>query len=155
MSQNKLFLFLLFIGANTYGQSALPISTNLQATYKNETRTINGQPGKNYWQNTADYNIKINFNPLNRLLKGTVAIDYINNSPDTLRQINFKLYPNLYKKGSIRNMAVQPDDLTDGVQIEKISINQQDQNSSQWKIDGTEMNVQLAQPLAPKQKNSL
>jgi hypothetical protein len=76
----------------------LPVPLNIQATYNKGTRSPTGNPGKNYWQNRADYSIKVNFDPQSRLLDGTVAIDYTNNSPDTLKQIWFKLYPNLFRK---------------------------------------------------------
>ena len=148
----KLSVLLLISGSiNCFGQISLPIPVNLQAAYNKGTRSSNGQPGKNYWQNSADYTIKITFNPQNRNLTGTVAIDYLNNSPDTLNRIVFKLYPNLYKKGVIRNMSVSPEDVNDGVQIQKLSINQLDQNESQWRIDGTDMIVKV-QALVPKQK---
>jgi hypothetical protein len=147
----KLLLPLLLLGSlYCSAQNVLPVPVNLQATYNNGTRTTNGAPGKNYWQNNADYAIKINFNPQNRYLNGNVSIDYTNNSPDTLKEIEFKLYPNLYKKGSIRNMPVKDEDISDGVQIQQLSINKQQQNETQWTIDGTNMTVKTT-PLAPKQ----
>ncbi|HEY2582136.1 MAG TPA: M1 family metallopeptidase [Mucilaginibacter sp.] len=142
---------ILLASVNGYCQTSLPVPVNLQTAYNNGTRTISGVPGKNYWQNSADYDIRINFDPQTRILGGTVAIDYFNNSPDTLKQIIFKLYPNLYKRGVVRNMPVSPQDITDGVEIKKLSINQQDQNASQWQIDGTDMTVKVP-PLKPKQK---
>ena len=141
---------ILSASINCYGQISLPVPVNLQAAYNNGTRAVNGAPGKNYWQNRSDYNIRINFNPQNRNLSGTVAIYYLNNSPDTLTQVIFKLYPNLYKKGVIRNMSISPEDITDGLQIQRLSINQQDQNALQWKTDGTDMTVKVP-PIAPKQ----
>jgi hypothetical protein len=123
------------------GQSMLPVPLNIKKAYKAETRSVTGEPGKNYWQNRANYTIKINFDPNSRLLKGTVSIDYTNNSPDTLKEVDFKLYPNLYKKGSIRNMPVLAADITDGVQIAQLSINNQAQDEAQWTIDGTNMAV--------------
>jgi len=147
----KSILPLLVTGSiNCFAQITLPVPVNLRETYTNGTRTINGAPGKNYWQNYAEYYIKINFNPQNRNLSGNVAIDYTNNSPDTLNQIDFKLYPNLYKKGAIRNMPVLPEDINDGVQIQQLSINKQPQNEKQWTIDGTNMTVKTP-AIAPKQ----
>jgi len=131
-----------------FAQTTLPIPANIQATYTKGTRTTAGAPGKNYWQNRADYDIKINFNPQSRNLDGTVAIDYINNSPDTLKEIWFKLYPNLYKKGTKRTMPIKPADLTDGVKIKKLSINQQAQDTNRYTINGTNMIVNV-QPLLP------
>jgi len=139
----KPLLPLIFMGAfYVNAQTTLPIPENITAAYARGTRSTSGQPGAHYWQNRADYTIKISFDPASRLLNGVVSIDYTNNSPDTLSQVAFKLYPNLYKKGSIRNMPVLPADITDGVQIKQLSINQQVQNENRWTIDGTNMTLQ-------------
>jgi len=129
----------LLVAATSFGQSVLPMPVNIQQTYANGTRSVNGAPGKNYWQNRADYTIKVNFNPKTRVLNGVVDIDYVNNSPDTLGQVYFKLYPNLYMKGAIRNMKVSAADETNGVQIKKLSINQKVESPKQWTINGTNM----------------
>jgi hypothetical protein len=138
-----LIVLLLAVRLTISAQNMLPIPLNLQATYTKNTRTINGVPGKNYWQNKAGYTIKINFAPQTRNLNGTVAIDYVNNSPDTLKEIYFKLYPNLYKKGSVRNMVIEDADVTDGVHVQQLSINQQNQDSKQWVVEGTNMSVKI------------
>src|SRR5579862_7585383 len=118
------FVIILFWTTSALAQTTLPIPINIQATYNKGTRTATGAPGKNYWQNRADYNLIINFTPKTRVLDGVDEIDYTNNSPDTLKQIWLKLYPNLYQKGNIRSMPIKPEDITDGVKIEKIEINQ-------------------------------
>jgi len=147
----KLLALLAFsAGVNCYAQTSLPVPLNIRATYAKGTRSVTGEPGKNYWQNRADYDIRINFDPHNRLLSGTVSIEYTNNSPDTLKEIDFKLYPNLYKKGSIRNMPVSPADINDGVQIKRVSINKQPQDEKQWVIDGTNMTVKTS-AILPRQ----
>lgn len=151
LNLKKLLAITFLFGGAAYAQNTLPIAVNLQNTYTKGTRTTDGAPGKNYWQNTADYNIKVNFNPQNRALTGTVSIDYINNSPDTLSRVEFKLYPNLYKKGMIRDMAISASDLTDGVHIQSLSIDNQLQDSARRKIDGTNMMVHV-RPILPKQK---
>lgn len=141
----------LLFTLNSFGQTALPVPVNIQQTYVNGTRSINGAPGKNYWQNKADYTIKVNFNPKSRVLNGVVDIDYINNSPDILTQVYLKLYPNLYLKGAVRNMKVLPQDETNGVQIKKLSINNRAQDTAAWSIDGTNMVLKIPD-LPTKQK---
>ena len=136
--------------ATIRAQVTLPLTAEAQDAFKNGTRTISGNPGKNYWQNTADYVIKVDFNPESRLVKGTVEIVYTNNSPDTLRQIAFKLYPNLYKSGSIRQMPIRPEDVTNGVAIDTITINDAAFNTRRLRISGTNMTVPVT-PLYPKQ----
>lgn len=131
------FQLLSFIG---FAQS-LPVARNIQAAYQKGTRSTDGKPGKAYWQNTADYTLRINFNPETRLVAGTVDINYTNNSPDTLKQIWFKLYPNLYKTGTPRESAISPKDLGEGVIIDSMWINGQLANRSTIGINGTNMIV--------------
>lgn len=120
-------LIVLFIvtlvGISINAQTLLPTPRNIQATYKKGTRSVDGKPGKNYWQNTANYDLDIHFDPATRLLNGTVNIVYFNNSPDTLKQIWFKLYPNVYKKGTARSFVVRAEDENDGVTIDSLWVN--------------------------------
>jgi len=151
MKFNLIAGILSFCVANSFAQTYLPPPLNIEQAYNKDTRTINGKPGKNYWQNTANYNIKVNFEPRTRNLSGTVSIEYTNNSPDTLKQLWFKLYPNFYKKGVMRNYKVDAVDMNDGVQISKITINNTDQDLGDVNIDGTNMSVNIT-PLLSKQK---
>jgi hypothetical protein len=121
---------------------------NLEAAFEKGTRSKDGRPGKNYWQNKADYTLNINFNPVTRKLTGTETIEYSNNSPDTLSEIWFKLYPNLYKKGALRSRSIENEDVSDGVQVNSIVINGVVQDSSKLKIDATNMTVDV-DPLFP------
>src|SRR5438477_12805371 len=131
-SVKPLFLIVFFFAfLNTSGQQTLPIPTNIKTAYNKGTRSVDGKPGKNYWQNTADYDLKINFDPITRSLDGSEEITYVNNSPDTLKQIFFKLYPNLYEKGSVRLMPIKAEDLTDGVKISSLVIDSKKIDSTQ------------------------
>jgi hypothetical protein len=145
-----LTVIFLLAGSSILAQQNLPIPRNIQAAYNQGTRSDDGRPGKNYWQNTADYTIKVTFDPTTRQISGTVAITYINNSPDTLKQIWFKLYPNLYQKGVARDNNIAPEDVSEGVQIQKLSINNQAADVQKLAINGTNLPV-IIRPLAPKQ----
>lgn len=144
-------LYLLLLSATTQilAQNDLPIPRNLKPAFEKNTRTKTGQPGENYWQNYADYSLRINFTPATRLISGTAEIVYTNNSPDTLSRILFKLYPNIYKKGARRLMAIKPEDTGEGMSIEKISVNGEPQDAGQSRINGTEMSLRIV-PLIPK-----
>ena len=50
----------------------------------NEYRTASGAPGHAYWQNRADYKMKLTLNDEERRLYGDETITYHNNSPDQL-----------------------------------------------------------------------
>ena len=59
----RLLLLLFLLPLAALAQPALPVPRNLQATYAKGTRSASGQPGPGYWQNTADYNLTISFDP--------------------------------------------------------------------------------------------
>ena len=148
MKSIKIFSLLLCASVYASAQTQLPIEPVFQQTYQKETRSTNGKPGKNYWQNTAKYDLNVDFNPVSRLLKGRVLITYTNNSPDTLKEIWFKLYPNLYKKGTPRKTKFNESDLGEGVAIEKMVSN--GKTISDFKIDGTNMTVNVPAVLPGK-----
>lgn len=105
------------------GQSRLPTAVNFKKAYVNGTRNFNGMPGKNYWQNTANYQIDATLNPATNIFEGKAAIEYFNNSPDTLKRVVLKLYPNLYQRGGMRNTPIAAKDIHDGLQLQTVVIN--------------------------------
>ena len=119
----KLFVFYSLWFSAGMAQAPLPVPVNIRAAMDKGTRTASGQPGAHYWQNGGDYSIQVRFDPLTRLVSGRENIVYSNNSPDSLRQLLFKLYPNLYKKGVMRMMTLKPEDVTDdGVTVSNVLI---------------------------------
>jgi len=140
----------LFVELKLMAQTSLPVPLNLQATYAKNTRSQDGRPGKNYWQNTADYTIKVAFEPATRRVTGTVDITYVNNSLDTLTQIWFKLYPNLYQRGAERASNISPEDVTEGVQLERLIINNVASDVKKLAVNNTNLPVKI-KALAPKQ----
>lgn len=118
-------------------QNTLPTPRNIEAAYKKSTRSVTGKPGNNYWQNTASYDMKISYDPAMRLLTGIADIDYTNNSPDTLKQIWFKLYPNLYKIGSPRDGRIDSADISGGVSIDSMWIDGARTETRRLSVNGT------------------
>jgi len=94
---------------------------DVKAAYKKGTRSADGMPGKNYWQNYGRYDITINAAPPSRAIKGTEKITYINNSPDTIRNPVVKLILNIHKPGAMRYSDAQQDYLTSGTHIDAVS----------------------------------
>ena len=128
----------------------LPVPRNIGSAVEKGTRTVTGQPGEHYWQNGADYSIRVRFDPQTRLVSGSETIVYRNNSPDTLRQLIFKLYPNLYKKGAQRLMAVRPEDLTDGVAVSNVAVEGKPVAGAPKGANGTDMGLRVP-AIAPGQ----
>ncbi|WP_035568074.1 M1 family metallopeptidase [Hymenobacter sp. IS2118] len=147
-----LFSFVcLLLTLPALAQQPLPVPRNLQATFAKGTRAESGLPGPNYWQNTADYDLNVSFDPTTRRVAGTLAINYQNNSPDSLRQLWFKLYPNLYKKGAPRNRAISPEDIGEGVAISALTINGEVFDVKKLAIDATNLTVPLRRAIGARQ----
>jgi hypothetical protein len=50
-----------------------------------------------YWQQEVNYTIEVSLNDKDNTLNAFEKIEYVNNSPDTLRYIWFHIWPNAYK----------------------------------------------------------
>tara|TARA_B100001105_G_scaffold252399_1_gene244005 strand:- start:716 stop:3109 length:2394 start_codon:yes stop_codon:yes gene_type:complete len=68
-------------------------------------RPATGEPGPDYWQQRADYKIKIKLDENSRSVSGTETIKYTNNSPLTLNYIWIQLDQNIFKQDSINNLT--------------------------------------------------
>lgn len=127
----------------------LLMSRDIKQAYKNETRSMDGKPGKNYWQNRAIYNIIISANPPDRNIKGSETIIYQNNSKDTLRNPVIKLFLNIHKPGAPRNFGVTEDYLTEGIIIDAVSV---DGEKIEWRDNSyfpTNQSLHLPKALNP------
>ncbi|TSJ44229.1 M1 family metallopeptidase [Mucilaginibacter corticis] len=122
---------------------------DIHKAYNKGTRDISGKPGKNYWQNTGNYNIAISMTPPNRLVKGTEQITYFNNSPDTLKRLNMKLILNIHRPGVARFSGASDDYLTSGLQIDNFTVNGAAHKWDNVAISGTNQMIGLAKPLMP------
>jgi hypothetical protein len=116
---------------------------NLQRAYDNGTRSHDGKPGPQYWQNTAKYVIQANLDPKKRLVSGTATIQYTNNSPDSLTLIRFKLAHDRYRKGSLRDGDVDPADVDDGVTIHALTYNGRRISSAQQRRRSTFLDLRF------------
>ncbi len=66
----------------------------------NTYRTASGAPGHAYWQQRADYDIRVELDEVNKRIIGSETITYFNNSPDELDYVWLQLDQNLFEKGS-------------------------------------------------------
>lgn len=143
-----LFLFAFLLAVSGLSAQELYKPRDVKRAFASGTRGNDGRPGKNYWQNKARYNITIRATPPNRTIYGTEDITYINNSPNELKQLLFKLFMNIHKPGAPRTSGASPDYLTKGVTIDSIIINGKRARFNPNAF--TNMAVGLPQPLASK-----
>ena len=80
----------------------------------NSYRTASGAPGKAYWQQRADYNIKVTLDETNNTISGNETITYYNNSPDDLNYLWIQLEQNVNKKEN-QDFGGISNDLKDGI----------------------------------------
>tara|TARA_R100001143_G_scaffold52481_2_gene47697 strand:- start:70937 stop:72955 length:2019 start_codon:yes stop_codon:yes gene_type:complete len=84
------------------------------------TRSVDGQPGENYWQNEASYDLYAELDPANHTIHGKAMITYQNNSPDNLDVIVLELAQNLHKEGTPKMDFTE---ITGGVKLTKVAAN--------------------------------
>ena len=132
---------------------------NFQTAIAKQTRTNTGVPGNEYWQNTADYSITLDYNPTSRFLSGKETIRWKNNSPDTLDYLLLHLFPNLYKKGNPRDIEIAAEDLTDGVHLLSMTVNSKivdlTEDSKMLEEEFTFDWINLRTPILPHSENDI
>jgi len=67
----------------------------------NSYRTASGAPGHKYWQQQADYQIKVKLDDAKQKLTASETITYTNNSPDTLTYLWLQLDQNRFSRDSL------------------------------------------------------
>src|SRR3954470_5990923 len=146
----RLILIILTITTcNSLPAQNLFIPRDVQQAYKDGTRSMDGKPGKNYWQNHARYNINITAMPPDRSIQGDETITYINNSPYAVVNPSIKLFINIHKPGAPRDFPARSDYLTSGVHIDAITVNGTSVDTTRACNSFTNYVLQLPQPLRP------
>ncbi|MBN2010622.1 M1 family metallopeptidase [candidate division KSB1 bacterium] len=118
-----------------------------------------------YWQQHVKYNMHVYLDPHLKIVNGYASIEYSNNSPDTLRQIYFHLYPNAYNDSSVmarelRNIGdklIQDESERGSISIENLVLTFAGQSpyrnlSIGFGEDKTIGKVELPKPLLPQQQ---
>jgi hypothetical protein len=122
----------------------------VQEAYRKGTRSPDGRPGRNYWQNRARYSIAITALPPDRTIRGSEEITYFNNSPDTITNPVIKLFLNIHKPGAPRGGGARPDYLTSGVHIDSVKVNGQTTTWPGNERTFTNQRLRLPAPLLPR-----
>ena len=134
------------VGSTT---SSLYMPRDVQAAFRKGTRSPDGRPGPNYWQNRARYDIAITALPPDRTIRGSEDITYFNNSPDTLNNPVIRLLLNVHKPGATRGGSASADYLTSGVHIDTLIVNRQPVAWPGGDNPSTAQRFKLPTPLLP------
>ncbi|WP_316804557.1 M1 family metallopeptidase [Pedobacter nototheniae] len=142
---------ILFLASGSIFAQSLYMPRNIKAAYSKGTRSYDGKPGKNYWQNHGKYNMDLTVDAETKVVNGKEEIIYSNNSTDTLRNLAIRFVNNLHKPTSPRSGSVSEDFLSTGLNIQAFSV-----DGEVYKVDsknwGTVGNVKLKKPLLPGTK---
>ena len=126
------------------------------------TRAASGQPGVEYWQNRADYQINVKLNAATNEIIGTDEITYTNNSPDKLSFVWLNLEQNLFKNDSRGNAVVPLTGSRNGAQgqifdggnkiksVKIVSGKRKTETEAKYIITDTRMQIFLPQELESK-----
>jgi len=136
-------------------ESRFYMPIEIQKAYKNGTRSFDGNPGANYWQNSTDYNIDVEIVTDEQMIVGSEEVVYHNYSPDTIFALVVRLYHDANKKGTVRSYETYAGDLTNGVQLFNLKINGKSYNQKdkkKVKRRGTNIKFILDDPLLPGER---
>ena len=143
----------------------------------NVYRNAAGEPGHAYWQQEVDYQIDARLNEDKRSLSASQTIVYSNNSPDTLKYLWLQLDQNRFRADSIAETTVtfgggstraESDEAPAGVSLGELrrqqwladnkpgytisNLKDAQGNSLRATVVGSNMRIDLAQPLKPGAK---
>ena len=143
-----------------WGQKFEQLGTSLPTP--NTYRTASGAPGKDYWQQRADYKIELTLDDVKQQIEGTEAITYFNQSPDPLDYLwlqldqNFRaqdsetpLVTEYFMKDSVsaKELFTILNNFDGGFRIDKV-LDEAGQPLAYF-INKTMMRINLEQPLLP------
>ena len=126
---------------------------------------VTAQNNTTYWQQEANYKMNVDMNVENFQYTGDQELEYINNSPDTLKRVFFHLFYNAFQPGSemdVRSRTIADPDSRVGDRISKLTPSQQgylkvntlskDGKTLEFEEVGTVLEVALDEPILPGQK---
>lgn len=114
------------------------------------------------WQQRVNYKMDIDFDATQHQFTGKQQLKYTNNSPDTLKKVFYHLYFNAFQPGSmmdVRSRTIQDPDRRVKDRISKLADNEigyhkidslsQNGKGLNYHIEGTVLEVELAEPILP------
>ncbi|OIV43699.1 M1 family metallopeptidase [Flavobacterium johnsoniae] len=147
------FIAFLFLTHTGFAQE-LYMPRNIKEAYEKGTRSKDGKPGKNYWQNHGKYTMDITVDAKTKMVSGTETIVYENNSNNSLDNLVIRFVNNLHKPSSPRSGNVSDDFLSSGLTITTLKVDNEiyKEDARSW---GTVGIVKLKKAIAPHSKATI
>jgi hypothetical protein len=130
----------------------------------NQYHNAAGAPGHQYWQQKADYDIRVRLDDNQQRIYGEETVTYYNNSPDMLTYLWLQLDQNIFDPNSDRAVTqtnkIDPkggsdqilnlhDDFDGGFKVEEVKS--KSGTALNYTINKTMMRIDLPAPLKPVQ----
>lgn len=158
--------FVALLAQSNTDQSAFRQLYDLLPT-PNVYRTASGAPGHQYYQQQADYVMRIELDDNNQRVSGEATITYTNNSPDVLDYLWLQLDQNMRHPESMSN-KIRKNKMGDQMQVEALQrmlavfdggfnieyVQRTNGQTLPYFINNTMMRVDLPEPLKPGMKTS-
>lgn len=116
------------------------------------TRSAEGSPGRDYWQNHASYQIAATLDPVTGWVEGEELIVYENRSPEALPLVVLNLYQNIHVEGAARSepLEITGGIILGGVEIDGVPVETRVQGrGAGYQVEGTVMVIRLPDVLEP------
>jgi len=123
---------------------------DFQQAIQRGTRTADGRPGPNYWQQWSEYDMDARVDPAAKRVEGTMRITYHNRAPQALPVVFLELTQNYHAEGAMR---LEQAEVTGGTELTRVVAGGQTLSESDnlqqpaYAIDGTRMAIRLPQPI--------
>jgi len=111
-----------------------------------------------YWQQHVHYSISCTLNTSEHTIDGSETLEYTNNSPDTLKEVYFRLYWNIFTYGSYAQQTQLQHksflkDSSGGIWLSKFALKENGKEKKlEYEIDNTILHATLPSPLLPNEK---
>jgi hypothetical protein len=138
-----------------YDQHKAFSSTSTFPSRDPEYRSVNGNPGKKYWQNKANYRIDVTLDTTIHIVEGSVEIKYINSSPDELHYVWLQLDQNIFREDAraaltskLQNRQSDSGNFSGGFKIKSVSVKEKaGELKSTYVVSDTRMQISLSKPV--------
>jgi hypothetical protein len=116
------------------------------------TRTEQGIPGPNYWQQSAHYTIAARLDVAEKKLEGTTRILYRNASPDTLTRLVVQLIQNFHRDDVPR---IRTGEITGGYTLSRVAAGAESleavrsASATGYRMRGTNLYIVPPEPVGP------
>ncbi|NBC17273.1 MAG: M1 family peptidase [Bacteroidetes bacterium] len=112
------------------------------------TRTPDGHPGPDYWQQGASYTLEARVYPDEKRLEGDGQITYQNNAPRSLSVLRLELLQNVHAEGALR---LRPAEVTGGIDLRYVVADGDTltpEGVPGYAVEGTQLVIRTPEPLA-------